>query len=278
MKKESSERHRDKDAMHIICMVKFVPDIDGFSYDYEQNKLQRDNVRMILNPDDACAIAFALRVKERNPAASIEVITMAPLSVEPHMRDLLRLHIDAGTIITDPAFAGSDTYATSTILAKFLEGKSYDCILSGTRSLDGATSHIPAQVAESLEIDQMQDVTSVDIEQFNREWAVFQVEDETNICTYEMAMPGIIGLTRDSGYKLPYIAYEDFSRDVSSKLSLVSNQELQCPVLNIGSAGSLTQVVETFTKRQQKRNRKIVHSDKNGIEFVYTFLQKRGYV
>lgn len=264
--------------LRLVCMVKFVPDVGGFSFDYEQNQLQRNHVRMILNPDDACAIAFALEFKQLHPSTHIEVITMAPRSVRPHMLDLLRLQVDAGTIITDPAFAGSDTYATSRVLETFLKGRSYDCILTGTRSLDGATAHVPAQLAEALGLDHMQDITHIDLEQFDREKAVFQVEDETDICTYEMAMPGILGLTRDSGYKLPYIAYEDFSKDVCGKLSLVTNRELQCSPSDIGLEGSLTQVIETFVKEHHTRDRNIVHTNEEGIDFVYSFLKKRGYV
>lgn len=271
-------REENPTPLRLICLVKFVPDMDGFSYDYEQEKLQRDHIRMIANPDDAAAIAFALEVKQRHPSTHIEIVTMAPRSVHPHMMDLLRLKIDAGTMITDPVFAGSDTYATTTILKKFLDNRSYDCILTGTRSLDGATSHVPAQLAEALGVDHMQDITHIDTDKFNREQMVFQVEDENNIYTYEMKMPGILSLTRSSGYKLPYIAYEDFNRDVSDKLTILSNRELQCSRCEIGLDGSLTQVVKTFTTEHQKRNRKVIHTDEDGMDYVYSFLRKRGYV
>src|SRR5690554_6623390 len=128
------------EPLRIICLVKFGPDVDGFSYDYEHSRLNRSYQRMILNPDDACAVAFALQVKQAHPSAHIEVVTMAPRTVEPHLLDLLRLQIDTGVLITDPAFAGSDTYATTTVLETYLGGRSYDCILTGTCTLDGATS------------------------------------------------------------------------------------------------------------------------------------------
>ncbi len=262
----------------IICMVKFVPDMDGFSYNAEQEQIQRNYVKMILNPDDACSVAFALKVKELHPSTHIEVVTMAPSSVRPHMLDLLRLKIDAGVMITDPTFAGSDTYATTTILQRFLKDRPYDCILTGTRSLDGATSHVPAQLAEALGLDHMQDITHIDTQKSDLKRMVFQVEDDTDIYTYEMMMPGILSLTRESGYKLPYVAYEDFNKDVSDRLSLITNKELQCDLAEIGLKGSLTQVVETYSTEQQKRTKKIVHTDEAGIDFVYSFLRKQGYV
>lgn len=267
-----------EEPLRIVCLVKFVPDVDGFSHDYEHNQLNRNNRRMIVNPDDACAVAFALQVKRLRPTTYVEVITMAPRSVRPQLLDLLRLQVDAGIMITDGEFAGSDTYATTTILEAFLKDRFFDCLLTGTRSLDGATSHVPAQLAESLGLDHMQDIIGIDLDTFGHERAIFTIDEEQETATYQMAMPGILSLTRASGYKLPYIAYEDFEKDVSPKLSVVTNQELQCPPSAIGLAGSKTLVVETAVQEQQKRNHRIVHADEDGIDFVYSFLKRGGYV
>jgi electron transfer flavoprotein beta subunit len=260
----------------MVCVVKFVPDVDSFSYDYAQDEVRRDQVRMVLNPDDVCAVSFALKMKEQDGDSHIEVVTMAPRSVKPHMEDLLRLDIDEGTIISDPAFAGSDTYATSTILGKYLESRKFDCLLTGTRSLDGATSHVPAQLAEVLGMDQMQDIIA--IESLDSAEAVFTIEDEQYLRTYAMGMPGILALARASGYALPYIAYEDFDKDVSDKLTFVTNATLHCAPDEIGLSGSLTQVVHTYAKHHHTRAGKIVHTDDAGIDAVHSFLEERGYV
>ena len=73
--------------MKIICLVKFTPDVDAFEYDYENNVLIRDNVKQIINPDDACALGFAIRLKKKYPEIQIEVVTMGPLSVKKNMED-----------------------------------------------------------------------------------------------------------------------------------------------------------------------------------------------
>jgi electron transfer flavoprotein beta subunit len=252
--------------------------VDGFSYDFEHNQLNRNHIRMILNPDDACALACALQVKDRYPCTTIEVVTMAPRTVQRQMQDLLRLQVDAGSLISDSAFAGSDTYATTTILATYLKKQLYDYLLTGTRSLDGATSHVPAQLAEALGLDHMQDITAVDPESLYHRNAICTVDDGEDTVTYEMGMRGILSLTRASGYKLPYIAYEDFSRDVSDKLTIVTNEQLQCSPSAIGLSGSLTRVVDTFSQTPQKRKHAVVRTDEKGISYVYTFLKQRGYV
>jgi electron transfer flavoprotein beta subunit len=264
--------------VNIICVVKFVPDVDSFSYDYENNTLIRENIRMILNPDDACALALALKVKAGRPDTFIEVLTMGPKSVLPHMEDLLRLDTDRGTMISDPAFAGSDTWVTSKVLGRYLSKRQYDCILTGSHALDGDTSHVPAQLAEELGLDQMSGISAVDLEQFDRERAVFDVEYENSLVTWEMAMPGILSLDRESGYKLPYVKYEDFNKDVSGKLSIIGSRELGLSKSETGLEGSLTRVVRTYNKSFENRERTTVKIDNEGIEYVFNYLREKGFL
>ena len=87
--------------MKIMCLVKFIPDVDNFNYDYEKNILVRENEKLILNPEDACALALALKIKEKNKNTIIEIISMAPLSIVPHLEELLRLKVDRATLISD---------------------------------------------------------------------------------------------------------------------------------------------------------------------------------
>lgn len=264
--------------MKIICVVKIVPDVDSFAYDYEHNTLIRENIRMILNPDDACALAVALKIKAARPESSIEVVTMGPKSVRPHMEDLLRLNTDRGTIISDPAYRGSDTYATSTILARFLASRQFDVIITGSHALDGDTSHVPAQIGEELGLEQMSGITAVDLERFDTRRAVFEVEYESSVVTWQMDLPAILSIDRESAYKLPYVKYEDFQKDVSDKLSIIGNQELGLSPEEIGSEGSLTQVVRTYTQKFETRKRNIVRNNSAGIEEVFNFLLEKGFL
>nr|MBK5236951.1 electron transfer flavoprotein subunit beta/FixA family protein [Clostridium sp.] len=147
--------------MKIICLVKFVPDVDNFTYDYEKNVLVRENMKLILNPEDGCALAFALRIKGKNTEAFVEIVSMGPQSTIPLIEDLLRINADKATLISDKLYVGSDTYVTSKIIAKYLRDKEYDFILTGSHSLDGDTAHIPAQLAEILQISQLSNIVKV---------------------------------------------------------------------------------------------------------------------
>ncbi|MBC7959778.1 MAG: electron transfer flavoprotein subunit beta/FixA family protein [Vallitaleaceae bacterium] len=262
--------------MKLICVVKFVPDVDNFKYDFERNTLVRDQVRLTLNPDDACAVAYALKVKEKRLDTFVEVVTMAPSTIIPHMEDLLRIGVDRGVILSDKAFAGSDTYATSKILSKYLSGESYDCILTGTHAVDGDTSHVPAQLGEWLGLNQLSSIVKVDVERFDETVAYVDVEHEMASVTYEVTMPAILSITRESGYKLPYIRRGDMNKDVKSSLFVISKEDLALSEDEIGLKGSLTRVIGTYTKQYEKRDKKSVKVDEAGIETVFNFLKDKG--
>lgn len=264
--------------MRIICAVKFVPDVDNFVYNYEKNVLVRENVRLILNPDDACALAFALKVKAITPNCIIEVVTMAPQSVVPHMEDLLRLNVDRGTIISDPGFAGSDTYTTSKILGRYLSSQDFDCLLTGCRSLDGDTSHVPTQIAEILGLPHLSGVVKIDETKIERTRAVCDVEDELAVSTYEIALPAVLSLDRESKYKLPYPNFEAFTRTQKENLTIITNSDLAFDPEEVGLKGSLTKVVGIYKKSFDQRETKFFSSDNEGTEQVFLFLKERGYI
>lgn len=259
-------------------MVKFVPDVDSYKYDYENSALIRENVRLQMNPDDVCAVAFALKVKATHPDTSIEVVTMAPTTVTPHMEDLLRIGVDRATIISDRLYAGSDTFATATVLARYLLRCDFDAILTGTHAIDGDTSHIPSQLGACLDLNQMSGIVRMDEKQFTQASAVFDVETEDEVVTYEMALPAILSLTRDSKYKLPYASRKDFERSVSEKLNVITNRDLEFDKDQVGLNGSRTKVVQTYTKEFDQKNRIVVKADDDGIDFVYKFLKDKGFI
>ncbi len=269
-------------VLKIICVVKFVPDVDSIVCDVENNALTHiradKSIRMILNPDDACALSFALQIKEENPECFIEVVSMGSAAVRPHMEDLLRLQVDRGALICDPVFDGSDTFVISEVLGRYISTRSFDCLLTGCCSLDGGSSHVPVQLAETLDLDQMLGVLRIDPDRFDNTRAVFEVADEESVTTYEMAMPCVLSLVRESGYKLPYIKLTDMQRDVSDELVIITNQDLGFIESEVGSAGSFINVVKSYPQTYEKRNRHIVRNDEEGITYVIDFLKQKGFL
>ena len=203
---------------------------------------------------------------------------MAPTTVKPHMEDLLRIGIDRGTIISDRLYAGSDTYATSIVLARYISSQIYNIILTGTHAIDGDTAHIPSQIGACLNLNQMSNIVRIDEEQFSETSAIFDVETENAVVTYEMALPSILSITRESKYKLPYVSRKDMERNVSEAINIVTNKDLAFEPEEVGLKGSLTKVISTYTKEFDKKNRIVVKADDEGIDLVYKYLKDKGFI
>lgn len=264
--------------MRIICLIKFIPDVENFIYDYEKNVLVRENVRMVLNPDDASAVAYALKIKDKNPETYIEVVTMAPQGVMLQLEDLLRLNVDKATLISDKLYIGSGSYITSMILGKYLSGINFDCILTGTHALDGDTSHVPAQIAEILHIAQMSNIVKIEEQSFGCDSAVIEVDAEKVFVKYKVVLPAILSLQKESKYKLPFIKYKDIDLYVRNRIEIIDNEVLGYEQHEVGIRGSLTQVFSTFAKKMDKKDKLVVKNDEEGINTVFSFLKSKGYV
>ena len=102
--------------MKILVCVKQVPDTTEVRIDRETNTLQREDVPSILNPFDRHALEAALRVKERC-GGTVSVLTMGPLQAQEVLKECLALGADEAVLLSDKAFAGADTLATSRTLA-----------------------------------------------------------------------------------------------------------------------------------------------------------------
>lgn len=265
--------------MKIAVLVKVVPNVDNFKYDYENNILIRDNIKMIINPDDACAIEYALKLKEKNQYTTIDIITMGPKSTISILEDILRRNIDKAILISDIEFQGSDTYATSIILSKFIENENYDLILGGTNSLDGDTGHVINQIAEYLNIWSFSNILDFDIYEKNIKFKA-TIDEEIIECeyNYENEKCVILGITKESNKKLRYVKYNDLKLDVSDKLCIIDNKTLKVDKNIIGLKGSPTKVKKTFVKTYSKLEKEVVKNDDVGIQRVYDLLKLKGVI
>jgi len=264
--------------MKIICLIKLIPDIENLQFDEKKKVLKRENTRLITNPDDETALAAALTIKEHDPETVVEIVSMAPERAIPRFEDLLRRDVDKGVLISDPLFVGSDSYVTSRILSTYLKNQRADCIFTGTHSLDGDTSHVPSQVAEQLQLDQMGNILQLDADPFFEGIGRVSVNVEGEILEFELDLPAVLSFEKSKSYKMPYIRYEDFQLDVKDKMEVLTSRELGLSKSEVGLEGSLTEVTRTFLKKVPQKDSLIVKNDEEGIEAVYQFLTEKGYL
>ncbi|HPB07996.1 MAG TPA: electron transfer flavoprotein subunit beta/FixA family protein, partial [Rectinema sp.] len=146
--------------MHIIVLIKQVPETDKVKMDPETGTMVRSGLESIINPLDLYAIEEALMLKEHF-GAHITVISMGPLDAERALRESLAMGCDKAILLTDKAFAGSDTWATSRVLAETIKHiGTFDLILAGERATDGDTGQVGPAVASWLGIPALTYVSS----------------------------------------------------------------------------------------------------------------------
>ncbi len=145
-------------SLRIIVLAKQVPDTRNVGKDAmtAEGTVNRAALPAIFNPEDLNALEQALQLKEQNPGTTISLLTMGPPRAAEIIREGLFRGADGGVLLTDRAFAGADTLATSYALACAVKamGK-FDLILGGRQAIDGDTAQVGPQVAEKLNIAQV---------------------------------------------------------------------------------------------------------------------------
>jgi electron transfer flavoprotein beta subunit len=148
--------------MNIVVCVKQVPDTMDVRIDPKTNTLVRDGVPSILNPFDEFAIEEGLRIKERF-GGTVTVITMGPAQASEVLRTALAMGADAVALLSDRAFAGSDTLATSYTLSRgIVKVGNVDLVITGKQAIDGDTAQVGPGIAARLGYTQLTYVSKVE--------------------------------------------------------------------------------------------------------------------
>ena len=145
-------------SLNIIVLAKQVPDTRNVGPDAmtPEGTVNRSALPAIFNPEDLNALEQALRLKDANPGSTVTVITMGPPRAAEVIRESLYRGADGGYLLTDRAFAGADTLATSYALAATIQKLGMpDVILGGRQAIDGDTAQVGPQVAEKLGLTQV---------------------------------------------------------------------------------------------------------------------------
>ncbi len=141
--------------MKIVVCVKQVPDTNEVQIDPDTHTLIRTGIPAIVNPDDKSAIEAALALKDAVGDGAVTVVSMGPPQAEMALREALSMGCDEAYLISGRQFGGSDTLATSRILAAALKRIGYDLVITGRQAIDGDTAQVGPELAEHLGIPQV---------------------------------------------------------------------------------------------------------------------------
>ena len=231
--------------MQIIVCVKQVPDTEELGkvrINSQTNTLIREGVPSIINPFDENAIEEALRLKKKKGGRVI-ALSMGPPQAEEALRKALAMGVDEAVLLSDKAFAGSDTLATSYTIAMAIKKiGEFDLVLSGKQAIDGDTAQVGPGVAEWLGIPQITYARKIEIDD-----SKIRVERvlEDSFEVVETPLPVLVTVTKDINDPR-YPSLRGLLKAKREKVSIWTCQDLSLEKERIGLDGSPTQVIEIF--------------------------------
>lgn len=236
--------------MNIIVCIKQVPDTTQVQIDPKTNTLVREGVKSIINPFDAYAIEEAVRLKEKF-GGTATVISMGPPQAEAALREAISLGCDDGVLISDRAFAGSDTLATGYTLAMAIRkiGK-YDIIICGKQASDGDTAQVGPGISSHLDIPQITYVKKV--QDITDNVAVVERMTEEGYDVIKTPLPCLITVVKEINTpRLPSL--KGMMKSKKAVISAWKAIDLECDEVRLGLGGSPTQVMKIFTPPPRPR-------------------------
>lgn len=231
--------------MKIVVCIKQVPDTTEVKLDPKTGTLIRDGVPSIINPDDKSGLEAALVLKDQI-GAHVTVLTMGPPQADVALREALAMGADRAILLTDRAFAGADTWATSSTLAGALKKLDYDVIVAGRQAIDGDTAQVGPQIAEHLNLPSVTYVEELKAEDSSAITVRRAFEDGYQMV--KIKTPCLITTLKEmneSRYMRVSGIYEAFE---DGKVETWTNADIDVDPANLGLKGSPTKVKKSFTK------------------------------
>jgi electron transfer flavoprotein beta subunit len=235
--------------MNIIVCIKQVPNTNEVKIDPKKGTLIREGVPSIINPEDKHGLEEAIRLKEK-VGGRVTVLTMGPPQAKVALKEALAMGADEAILVSDRAFAGSDTLATSYVLSKAIEKiGDFDIIFCGRQAIDGDTAQVGPQIAENLEISQVTYATKFEL---NDDLIEIRRALEDGYSVVETKLPVLVTvLDKINKHRYPSIkgVVNSFSK---SEIKVLSAADLSLDEVRLGLDGSPTKVKKTFVPTHEK--------------------------
>lgn len=239
--------------MNIVVCIKQVPDTTEVRIDPETNTLIREGIDSVINPFDTYAIEAGLRLRDKF-GGKVTILTMGPPQAENALREAVSLGADSAILISDRAFAGSDTWATSLVLARAIKRiGEVDLVICGKQASDGDTAQVGPGIAAHLGLPQATYVRKIDDLSLDTEPKVMVIERllEEGYEILEIELPALITVVKEINEpRMPSLRGK--MRAKSIEIIAWSNSDLGLESSQIGLEGSPTQVVKIFSPPKKK--------------------------
>ena len=263
--------------MKVIVCVKQVPDTSGKVAVNPDGTLDRASMQTITNPDDLNAVEAALKLKDET-GCKVVVVTMGPPPAEGMLRELIARGADEAVLVSGREFGGSDTYATSQILAAAINRigvEKEDIIMCGRQAIDGDTAQVGPQIAEKLNLPQVTYAADIKLE---GDVVTVKRMLEDGYMTIKVQTPCLLTCIKELNeprYMSVGGIFEAYSKPMSVfDYEALKNDPLIDPT-TIGLKGSPTNILTSFTPPQKGAGMMLEGADKDTCDKLAGILAKK---
>ncbi|WP_107631635.1 acryloyl-CoA reductase electron transfer subunit gamma [Agathobaculum massiliense] len=263
--------------MKAIVCVKQVPDTSGKVAVNPDGTLNRASMETITNPDDLNAVEAALKLKDET-GCKVVVITMGPPPAEGMLRELLARGADEAVLVSAREFGGSDTFATSQILAAAVKKvglEDDDIVFCGRQAIDGDTAQVGSQIAEKLGVPQIS--YAADIKKEGNTVTVKRMLED-GYMTIQAKTPCLLTCIKELNAPR-YMSLSGIMDCYAKPVAVYEYNPLQDDPLidppTIGLRGSPTNIFKSFTPPQKGKGKMLEGADKATCETLAAELLKK---
>jgi electron transfer flavoprotein beta subunit len=228
--------------MKIVVCIKQVPASNDAKIDPETKRIIRDAVKSIMNPFDNYALEEGVRLREQF-GGEVIALTMGPPAAEAILREAIALGVDSGILLSDRAFGGSDTWATSYALAKAIEKiGAVDLVICGKQAIDGDTAQVGPGIAAHL--DWQQATYLMEIKPIDKNVILTRRLHENGYDLCELTLPAVVTVVK--GINTPRVpTLKGRLASLKAEIPLWRPQDIDTNIEQLGLNGSPTRVVKT---------------------------------
>jgi electron transfer flavoprotein beta subunit len=230
--------------VNIVVCVKQVPDTNEVKLDPVKGTLIREGVPSIMNPDDKAGLEAALQIKDAT-GAKVTVVSMGPPQADAVLREAYAMGADDCILLTDRAFGGADTWATSTTVAACVNMLDYDLIITGRQAIDGDTAQVGPQIAEHLGLPNISYAEDIKVA---GDSIIVKRQYEDRYHTIKVKMPCLVTALGDMNtprYMTPGGIFDAYRE---KEVKVWTLKDIEVDTDNIGLNGSPTKVFKSFPK------------------------------
>jgi electron transfer flavoprotein beta subunit len=260
----------------IIVPIKQVPETGAVKMDEKTGTMVREGVEAIINPLDLYAIELAIRLREQL-GGEVIAISMGPPKATSALKEAIAMGCDSAVLLSDKSFAGSDTWATSYVLAAAIRRiGGFDLVICGERATDGDTGQVGPGMASFLNLPVATYVSKVDEVGGGRCRVHRLVEDGYEVLQADL--PAVLTVVKEvADPRLPTLRGKQRARQAD--IPTWGPADLGAAVDKCGLEGSPTRVVKIFRPKVARQCKKVVAADEpaihHAVDELVAFLESK---